>query len=106
MRILRGSRVAPVGWLNSLPDMNLCRGQFIDGAFTLGENIGDLGGVEVALSAYRLSLDGRPAPVIDGYTGEQRFFLAYAQVWRVHRRDDLALQLLKSDSHSPPKISD
>lgn len=78
-------------------------GQFIDGAFTLGENIGDLGGVEVALSAYRLSLDGRPAPVIDGYTGEQRFFLAYAQVWRVHRRDDLALQLLKSDSHSPPK---
>lgn len=78
-------------------------GQFIDGAFTLGENIGDLGGVEVALNAYRLSLGGQSAPVIDGYTGEQRFFLAYAQVWRVHRRDDLALQLLKSDSHSPPK---
>jgi len=78
-------------------------GYFIDGAFTLGENIGDLGGVEVAFHAYQLSLKGKPAPVIDGYTGEQRFFLAYAQAWRVHRRDDLALRLLKSDSHSPPK---
>ena len=78
-------------------------GYFIDGAFTLGENIGDLGGVEVAFHAYQLSKNGQPAPVIDGFTGEQRFFLAYAQAWRVHRRDDLALRLLKSDSHSPPK---
>jgi len=78
-------------------------GYFIDGEYTLGENIGDLGGVEVAFQAYKLSLGGKPAPVIDGLTGEQRFFLAYAQAWRVERREDLALRLLKSDSHSPPK---
>jgi predicted metalloendopeptidase len=78
-------------------------GFFIDGAYTLGENIGDLGGVEVAFDAYQRSLNGEVAPIIDGLTGEQRFFLAYAQAWRVIRREDLALRLLKSDSHSPPK---
>lgn len=78
-------------------------GTNIDGRFTLGENIGDLGGVEVALHAYRLSLEGKPAPVIDGLTGEQRFFLAYAQTWRSKTREEAKLARLKSDPHPPPK---
>ena len=61
-------------------------GNFVDGRFTLGENIGDLGGLSMAYHAYKLSLGGKPAPVIDGLTGDQRFFLAWAQVWkRIHR---------------------
>ncbi|MGK0474086.1 MAG: putative endopeptidase [Candidatus Azotimanducaceae bacterium] len=78
-------------------------GYFIDGDFTLGENIGDLGGLEVAHRAYQLSLNGEPAPVIDGYTGDQRFFLSYAQTMRTKRREELTLRLLKSGPHSPPK---
>jgi putative endopeptidase len=78
-------------------------GQFIDGAYTMGENIGDLGGLEVAYRAYRLSLGDKPAPVIGGYTGDQRFFLSYAQTWRSKYRDELALYLLKTGPHSPPK---
>ncbi|WP_423928437.1 M13 family metallopeptidase [Dokdonella sp.] len=78
-------------------------GTFVDGSFTMGENIGDLGGVDVALYAYKLSLEGKEAPVIDGLTGEQRFFLAYAQAWRSKSRDEATLQRLKSDPHSPPK---
>ena len=76
---------------------------FIDGKFTLGENIGDLGGIEVAYYAYKQALNGQAAPVIDDLTGDQRFFLAFAQSWRTHRSPDLALQLLKIDPHSPPK---
>jgi len=78
-------------------------GHFIDGNFTMGENIGDLGGLEVAYHAYQLSLKGEPAPVIDGYTGDQRFFLSYAHTWRTKRREELALRLLKSGPHSPPR---
>lgn len=78
-------------------------GSFVDGSFTLGENIGDLGGIAVAYRAYQLSLNGKDAPVIDGITGPQRFFLAYAQSWRGKRRNESALQLLKSDPHSPVK---
>ncbi len=78
-------------------------GTFVDGSFTMGENIGDLGGVGVALYAYELSLEGKPAPVIDGLTGQQRFFLGYAQAWRSKTRDEAMLQRLKSDPHSPPK---
>jgi putative endopeptidase len=63
-------------------------GLHVNGRLTLGENIGDLSGVTVALEAYKLSLHGQPAPVIDGLTGEQRFFLAYAQVWRDLQRDE------------------
>ncbi len=79
-------------------------GNFVDGEFTMGENIGDLGGVEVALRAYQLSLGGEPAPVIDGLTGTQRFFIAYAQSWRTKVRDEAMLQRLKSDPHSPAKF--
>ena len=56
-------------------------GTCVNGALTMGENIGDLGGISMAYTAYKLSLDGQPAPVIDGVTGDQRFFLAWAQIW-------------------------
>jgi len=76
-------------------------GEHINGQLTLGENIGDLGGLSMAYTAYKLSLDGKEAPVIDGYTGDQRFFMAWAQVWRSKRREEALLQQLKSDPHSP-----
>ena len=76
-------------------------GARINGELTMGENIADLGGLLVALDAYHLSLKGRPAPVIDGLTGDQRFFLAYAQSWRDKRRDEAVKQQLVSDPHSP-----
>ena len=79
-------------------------GHFVDGSFTMGENIGDLGGVEVAWHAYKLSLNGEEAPVIDGMTGDQRFFMGYAQAWRSERRQESLLRQLTSDPHSPPKF--
>ena len=76
-------------------------GAHINGRLTMGENIADLGGLLIALDAYHLSLKGRPAPVIDGLTGDQRFFLAFAQGWRDKRRDEAIRQQLVSDPHSP-----
>jgi putative endopeptidase len=76
-------------------------GMNVNGQFTLGENIGDLSGVAVAHKAYRLSLDGRPAPVLDGYTGDQRFFIGWAQVWARSYREDELRRRLKTDPHSP-----
>ncbi|MBF5042160.1 peptidase M13 [Aggregicoccus sp. 17bor-14] len=76
-------------------------GMKVNGKLTLGENIGDLSGLTVAYKAYKLSLGGKPAPVIDGFTGDQRFFLGWAQVWRGLYRDDALRQLLLTDSHSP-----
>jgi len=73
----------------------------VNGRLTLGENIGDLGGLSLAYRAYHLSLKGRPAPVIDGLTGDQRFFMAFAQVWRSKYREETARQLLLVDAHSP-----
>ena len=73
----------------------------VNGQLTLGENIGDLGGVSMAYRAYHLSLGGKPAPVIDGMTGDQRFFLAFAQIWRSKYREETARQLLLIDPHSP-----
>ncbi|MEO6716889.1 MAG: M13 family metallopeptidase [Novosphingobium sp.] len=75
----------------------------VNGEMTLGENIGDLGGLSLAYRAYRMSLRGKPAPVIDGLTGDQRFFMSWAQVWRAKARDAVARQLLVIDPHSPPK---
>ncbi len=75
----------------------------VNGRLTLGENIGDLGGLSLAYRAYRLSLDGKEPPVIDGYTGDQRFFMSWAQVWRGKSREELARQYLVTDPHSPPK---
>jgi putative endopeptidase len=71
-----------------------------NGKLTLGENIGDLGGISMAYQAYKLSLKGKPAPVIDGLTGDQRFFISYAQAWRWKYRDAFARQLLLTDPHS------
>lgn len=76
-------------------------GIHINGAMTMGENIADLSGLLLALSAYRLSLGGRPAPVLDGLTGEQRFFIAHGQAWRKKIRDAALQQTLASDSHAP-----
>ncbi|MEZ5742336.1 MAG: M13 family metallopeptidase [Sphingomonadaceae bacterium] len=70
---------------------------------TMGENIGDLGGLSLAYRAYRLSLDGKEAPVIDGFTGDQRFFMAWAQVWRSMVREQQAREFIVTDPHSPPK---
>ncbi len=76
----------------------------VNGALTVGENIGDLGGIAVAFEAYRLSLGGQPAPVIDGLTGEQRFFLGWAQAWRVKVRAAEAVRRLTVDPHSPEEF--
>jgi putative endopeptidase len=79
-------------------------GHKLNGRLTLGENIADLSGLQIAHKAYRLSLKGRPAPVIDGLTGEQRFFMAWAQAWRFKVREARLLQMLTIDSHSPPEF--
>ena len=76
----------------------------VNGALTVGENIGDLGGISVAFEAYRISLGGEPSPVIDGLTGEQRFFLGWAQAWRSKHREARAIQLLAIDPHSPDEF--
>lgn len=76
-------------------------GNFVNGENSLGENIGDVGGLAMAYHAYKLSLNGEEAPVIDGLTGDQRFFLAWAQVWREKRTEQSMLSQLKAGTHSP-----
>ncbi|WP_299441680.1 M13 family metallopeptidase [uncultured Phycicoccus sp.] len=76
-------------------------GHKVNGALTVGENIGDLGGLTIGYSAYRISLGDDPAPELDGYTGPQRFFLGWAQVWRGMSRREEAERLLAIDPHSP-----
>jgi putative endopeptidase len=83
--------------IDILPDAH------INGKLTMGENIADLGGILTALDAYHASLHGQPAPVIDGLTGDQRFFLGFAQIWRGKTRDDALRQQMVSDPHSPEK---
>ena len=78
-------------------------GAFINPELTMGENIADLAGLEVAYDAYHRSLGGKPAPVIDGLTGDQRFFLAFAQAWRNKAREDAIKQQVASDPHSPAR---
>ena len=78
-------------------------GMFVKGKLTLGENIGDLSGATVALNAYIKSLNGKEAPVIDGYTGVQRFFIGFGQAWRSKYRDEAMTQLVTSNPHSPPR---
>ena len=78
---------------------------FVNGKLTLGENIADLGGGTVAFNAYKLSLEGKVTPKpIDGFTNYQRFFLAYAQVWRTNMRDKELKKRVKTDEHSPAKV--
>ncbi len=76
-------------------------GQHVQGGLTMGENIGDMGGLSLGLDAYHTSLKGGPAPVIDGLTGDQRVFLGWAQVWREKIRDEQLKQRLATDPHSP-----
>lgn len=76
----------------------------VQGGLTMGENIGDLAGVTLALEAYRLSLDGAEAPVIDGTTGVQRVFYGWAQVWRGVYREARMQQMIATDPHSPPQF--
>ncbi|HKH07459.1 MAG TPA: M13-type metalloendopeptidase, partial [Agromyces sp.] len=73
----------------------------VNGALTIGENIGDLGGLAIAWKAYVLSLDGAEPPLIDGLTGAQRFFLSWAQAWQMKGRDEEVIRLLAIDPHSP-----
>ncbi|WP_216916880.1 M13 family metallopeptidase [Nocardia noduli] len=76
----------------------------VNGEFTIGENIGDLGGLSIALEAYRISLNGTEAPAIDGLTGLQRVFYGWAQVWRTKARSEEAIRRLAVDPHSPPEF--
>jgi putative endopeptidase len=77
-------------------------GAHINGKLTMGENIADLGGLTLALDAYHASLKGKPAPVLDGLSGDQRVFLGWAQVWRAKLRPDAERERLVTDPHSPP----
>ncbi|MFT4694006.1 MAG: putative endopeptidase [Francisella sp.] len=80
------------------------KGVHVNGELTLGENIADNAGLAVAYNAYQLSLNGEEAPIIDGYTGSQRFYMGWAQIWRGKSREGKLLELLKSDPHSPTQI--
>ena len=73
----------------------------VNGNLTLGENIADLGGLTISYYAYKMALGGKEAPVIDGMTGDQRFFAGWAQVWRRKYRDEELRQRLLTDPHSP-----
>jgi predicted metalloendopeptidase len=79
------------------------KGLNVNGELTLPENIGDLVGVSVAYQAYKLSLNGQRSPVIDGFTGEQRFFFGWAQVWRSKMREEYTRQYLMTSVHAPPR---
>jgi putative endopeptidase len=95
----RGARLAAqYGRFEPLPGFRL------NAKLTLGENIADLCGLTIAYAAYQLSLDGKPAPVIDGLTGDQRFFMGFAQVWRSKYREDELKNRLMTDPHSPPEF--
>jgi len=76
----------------------------VNGALTIGENIGDLGGLGIAWKAYLVSLHGEPEPVIDGLTGAQRFFLSWARAWQYKVRDEEVVRGLATDPHSPPEF--
>ena len=79
-------------------------GAHVKGQLTLGENIADLSGLQIAFKAYQAHLGGKPSPVIDGLTGEQRFFLGFAQVWRSKSREQALLRQVTTDPHSPPEF--
>ena len=89
---------------NELSPQQLGDEHKVNGELTIGENIGDLSGLEIAYKAYLLSLDGKEAPVIDGRTAAQRFFIAWSQSWRAVGRDEMVLQRLATDPHSPPEF--
>ena len=90
--------VAQYNTFKVFPDFN------VNGAFTLGENIGDLGGLTIALKAYKMSLNGKEAPVMDGFTGVQRVFLGWGQVWLEKSREASLRNQIATDPHSPAKF--
>ncbi|MDT0158039.1 M13-type metalloendopeptidase [Microbacterium sp. ARD32] len=92
---------ALIAQYDALVPLGLSDEHHVNGALTIGENIGDLGGLGIALKAYELSLEGGEAPVIDGYTGIQRLLLSWAQVWQQKSRDAETIRLLTVDPHSP-----
>jgi len=79
-------------------------GLHVNGAFTLGENIGDLGGLSIAVKAYKESLQGKEAPVLDGFTGMQRVFLGWGKVWKEKIREEALRNQILADPHSPAKF--
>ena len=93
-----GGLVRQYSSFQALPDLN------VNGELTLGENIGDLSGAAVAYAAYQKSLGGAEAPVIDGYTGAQRFFLGFGQSWRTKWREGLLREVVLTDPHSPSEF--
>ena len=90
--------IAQYNDFEALPDLK------VNGEFTLGENIGDLGGLTIALKAYNMSLDGKQTSEMDGFTGEQRVFIGYAQAWRNKIRDEALRVQINTDPHSPAKF--
>ena len=90
--------VAQYNGFKVFPDLN------VNGAFTLGENIGDLGGLSIAIKAYKMSLNGKEAPKMDGYTGMQRVFLGWGQVWLDKSREESLRSQVAGDPHSPAKF--
>ena len=76
----------------------------MNGALTIGENIGDVGGLGIAYQAWRIALDGAESPVLDGVTGAQRFFLAWASAWRLKMREAEQIRMLAIDPHSPAEF--
>ena len=90
--------VAQYSSFKAFPDLN------VNGAFTLGENIGDLGGLSIAIKAYKMTLNGKEAPVMDGFTGMQRVFLGWGQVWGEKTREAALRSQIAGDPHSPAKF--
>ena len=96
------ARAAALG--HQYDTFELFPGEYVNGKLTMGENIADLGGISIAFDAYHRSLGGKPAPVLDGFTGDQRFFLGFAQVWREVIRNETARRLLVTDVHAPQQV--
>jgi putative endopeptidase len=90
--------IAQYNSFKAFPDLN------INGEYTLGENIGDLGGLSIAIKAYKATLNGKEAPVLDGFTGMQRVFLGWGQVWGEKTREEALRSQIASDPHSPAKF--
>lgn len=93
-----GALVAQYNMFKVFPDLS------VNGEFTQGENIGDLGGLSIALKAYKMSLEGKQSPVLDGFTGEQRVLLSWGQCWLDKTRDEALRNQIATDPHSPAKF--
>jgi len=103
-KVATGKLVAQYSAYCPIPAADGKPAQCVNGELTLGENIADLAGLTIAYSAYKLSLAGKPAPVLDGMTGDQRFFLGFAQIWRRLYRDKELANRLVTDPHSPSEF--